>query len=115
MRLKDPRQKNETHLAFIRGLPGCVCLNPIETEAAHVRMSVAAVGKINPGVGAKAHDSWTVPLCGKHHREQHEGGEPKFWQSVGIDPLSLATELYANSGDHAACEQIIRAQQNERV
>jgi hypothetical protein len=112
---KSPPQKSKKHLDFIRGLSCCVCLNPIETEAAHVRMSVAMAGKLNPGVGAKPHDSWTVPLCGRHHREQHEGSEPKFWQSVGIDPLSLAKELHANSGDHLRCEQIIRAQQSERV
>lgn len=101
MRLKDPRQHDEAHLDFIRSLPCCICLNPIETQAAHLRFSDARVAKPNAGVGQKPHDRWTVPLCGREHTEQHEAGDERsWWASKGIDPIFLALALYSVSGDY---------------
>lgn len=107
---RDPRQHDEKHLAFIRQCPCLVCLDNTSTEASHIRFSDARVAKINPGVGQKPHDYWTVPLCGKHHREQHEMNEKTFWDGQMIDPLFVAMALYLNSGDAEAAEKIIRAQ-----
>lgn len=107
MRQRQPRQHNEQHLAFIRGLPCVVCKNNIETEAAHIKTAVPKVGKRDLGVGEKADDSWTVPLCGTHHRAQHVKGERIFWADCGIDPILTALALYRVSGDHAAGEQIV--------
>lgn len=109
MRQKNPRQKNEKHLGFIRELPCCVCLNPIETEAAHVRMSDAMAGKVNSGVGAKPHDFFTVPLCGRHHRMQHSGSERDFWNLVGINPFYLGLVLHSVSGDHDTATMVVVA------
>lgn len=103
------RRRDEKHLDFIRSLPCVICRNNIETEACHIRFSDARIGKLNPGVGARPHDFFTVPLCGKHHREQHQGSEPKFWQSHNIDPILLALMLYAISGDSEEAERIIYA------
>ncbi len=109
---RGPRRKNrvhdEKHLDFIRSLPCACCLNDIETEAAHLRVSSAAHGKVNPGVGCKPDDRWTIPLCGRHHREQHGGGELTFWNKHGIDPFKLSTDLWINTGDYAAGCRIIR-------
>lgn len=108
--MKHPRQHNDKHLDFIRQLPCLCCLNNICTEAAHVRFSDARAAKVNPGVGRKPDDKWTVPLCGDHHRKQHSMDEDEFWSHEGIDPIFVAMALYLNSGDTEAGEQIIRAQ-----
>lgn len=97
---RNPRQKNETHLAFIRTLPCLVCLDNVHTEAAHIRYSDARVAKPNAGVGAKPHDFYCVPLCNSHHALQHNvGDERTFWNGQGIDPIVTALALYAHSGD----------------
>lgn len=105
--MKDPRQHFERHLDFIRGLPCLVCRNPIETEAAHIRMSEPRAAKRNTGMGEKPHDRWTVPLCGRHHRDQHSMSEREFWITVGIDPVFSALALWTCTGDQAAGEQIV--------
>lgn len=109
MLLKQPRVKDESHLRFIRGLPCCCCHNDIETQAAHIRFSDAATGKVNAGVGAKPSDRFTLPLCGACHTAQHNmGDERAFWELAGFDPLILAAKLYEVSGDHALGCDIVR-------
>lgn len=98
--------RSAKHLDFIRGLPCLICHDNISTEAAHVRMTDSRVGKVNPG-HAKPHDYFTVPLCGRHHREQHSMGERDFWHRQGIDPVLLALMLYAVTGNQAEAERII--------
>jgi len=96
---KQPRQHNKVHLAFIRDLPCLICKDNISTEAAHIRYSDAAYDKANPG-SHKPDDKHTVPLCGDCHRDQHRMGERDYWNLLGIDPLLIARQLYAVSGDH---------------
>lgn len=99
--LRMPRHKIESHLAFVRTLPCICCGNDIETQAAHIRMSDARVVKVNAGVGAKADDYWTLPMCGRHHDEQHKAGnESKFWRRYGIDPILYALRLWSVTGNH---------------
>ena len=108
MRQKQPRERNDKHLRFIRGLPCVICRNDIQTQAAHLRFSDAASGKVNAGVGAKPSDCYTVPLCQDCHSSQHNmGDERAFWELAGFDPLALAAKLYAVSGNHElGCEII---------
>lgn len=106
---RNPRQKDNAHLAFIRQLPCCICLNNIETEAAHVRMPDARAAKDEAGIGQKPHDRWTVPLCGAHHRMQHAKGESKFWDLAMIDPIFLALALWSVTGNVEAGEKIVEA------
>lgn len=112
MNFRRPRVKNEKHLAFIRTLPCLVCGDNIHTEAAHIRMSAVDRGKRYTGKGEKPSDCWVVPLCSKHHREQHEGSEKKFWEERKIDAVSAAAFLYASSEDFEAGENIIGAHGN---
>ena len=108
MSQRDPRQKINAHLAFIRSLPCIVCRERTETEeAAHVRMRDPEIAKQGPGHSSKSHDFYTVPLCGQHHRDQHAMGEREFWDEAGIDPVKKALALYAHTGDHAAGCRII--------
>lgn len=94
---RDPRQHDRGHLAAIRKCPCVICGREPCGTAAHVRMT--APGKPNPGIGAKPHDRYTVPLCDKHHKVQHGMGEAKFWQGVRIDAIALAAALFARSPD----------------
>jgi hypothetical protein len=110
MKFRNPRQHHDGHLGFIRGLPCLVCLDNTATEAAHIRMTDLRAAKKNPGLGAKPHDWWTVPLCNRCHREQHEMSESEFWDTKMIDPIFVAMALWINTGDHESGEIIIRAQ-----
>jgi hypothetical protein len=106
MRLKRPREKDERHCDFIRSLRCVVCQDNTTVECAHIRFSDARVAKVNPG-SHRPHDRWTLPVCGKHHREQHTMEERAFWIRYGIDPIFVALALYSVSGDHEAGEQIV--------
>lgn len=103
---RNPRQKNNGHLDFIRGLPCCVCGDNTSTEAAHVRMPDPTIAKPLTGIAIKPDDKFTVPLCGRHHRAQHQTKERMFWDWWGTDPVKLALALYAVSGDHELGERI---------
>ena len=60
----------------------------------------------------KPSDRYTVSLCSDCHSLQHQFGEPTFWSTVRIDPLSVAFRLWTVSGDIKAGERIVfRARQ----
>lgn len=103
---RNPRQRNNSHLDFIRGLPCAVCGDNTSTEAAHVRYSDPSVAKPITGIATKPDDKFTVPLCGRCHREQHQGDERLWWAARRKDPVKLALALYAVSGDHELGERI---------
>jgi hypothetical protein len=93
LRQREPRQRDEKHLQYIRSLPCCIC-GGIDTEAAHIRVGSINHGKRSTGMGEKPSDTWCVPLCNKHHREQHDAGnELVWWEGYGIDPFMLAIKL----------------------
>lgn len=104
---KRPRVKNEKHLEFIRSLPCLCCGNDIETEAAHIRAGNEFYGKRPTGGSEKPSDCWTIPLCGRCHREQHKMNERGYWGERNIDPFLVALSLYASSGDFVTGESII--------
>jgi len=56
----------------------------------------------------KPPDNRVVPLCRKHHTEQHAVGEKTFWSKLDIDPLKLASDIY-RKGTIAASVIIKRA------
>ena len=103
-------EKRPAHLAFIRSLPCCACGAP-RSEAAHVRYSDAATGKVC-AVGQKPGDEWTVPLCAYCHRTgphaQHKNGEREWWAGRRIDPLALSALLFEATGDRERGEYISR-------
>lgn len=106
LRFKEPRIKSETHLSFVRGLPCLICHDNTSTEAAHVRFSCLESGKRQSGKQEKPDDKWALPLCGRHHRDQHAMNEKVFWLTVGIDPLKVCEMLWEVSGDHQQGERI---------
>lgn len=94
LRQREPRQRDNKHLDYIRSLPCCIC-GGIDTEAAHIRSASWAYGKPHTGMAEKPSDKWALPLCNRHHREQHSMNELLFWARHGIDPFMLAITLRA--------------------
>ncbi len=95
LRQKQPREKDAKYLDYIRSLPCCICGDDTTTEAAHIRTASLENGKPYTGMQEKASDKWALPLCGKHHREQHTMNEMDFWRCYGKDPFMLAMTLRA--------------------
>lgn len=110
LRQRQPRIKDEKHLAFVRQLSCLVCHNPIQTEAAHVRMADPRIGKPMTGIAQKPDDFFVVPLCGEHHRSQHKfGDEGAWWSIMGRDAVTVALHIYAVTGDHGRAEHIVHS------
>jgi hypothetical protein len=62
-------------------------------------------------MGERPSDRWVIPLCSRHHREQHERGDEKAWWGgelafVGI--CAIAERLFLTR-THEAREEIVRA------
>jgi hypothetical protein len=91
------RVRDKVYLAHVRRKPCTVGPDGCEgaVEAAHLRFSDFAAGRINPGKSRKSDDCWALPLCQKHHREQHATSERRWWEGKGIDPNAAAMELRA--------------------
>ena len=104
---RQPRERDNRHLAFIRRLPCAACLIAGPCDAAHLREGDITIGKRHTGKAEKPSDRWSTPLCRPCHERQHSGAELAFWHALGIDPFDLCQALYAVSGDITAGEQII--------
>jgi hypothetical protein len=107
--IKRPRIKDPDHLAFVRQLPCLVCGDDVSVEAAHVRYADLHAGKPFTGGQIKPDDKYAVPLCGKHHRDQHRCDERGWWAFLCIDPVKVALALYVNHGDHETAAMICKA------
>ncbi|MGR7993890.1 hypothetical protein [Xanthobacter sp. ZOL 2024] len=84
-------------------------------EAAHLRFSEDAFGKVGPGQ-AKPSDEWVLPLTHEEHMRQHDMGEREFWAELGIEPLKIAQQIYGISSALRASrepeEEIVRHMAN---
>ena len=82
-----------SHRQWIRGHVCAVandeCAGMI--ECAHVE------GSGTGGMGMKADDVFTIPLCHTHHALRHSMGWRTFDKAHGLDALGLARELAARS------------------
>jgi hypothetical protein len=88
---RQPRQRDEEYLNFIRSQPCCLCGDDTTVQAAHLRVGSINDGKPYTGMAEKSSDIWALPLCSEHHHEQHAAGnELAWWKSYGIDPFALA-------------------------
>ena len=94
---RQPRERDNGHLAFIRRLPCASCGAPGPSDAAHLRLADIARGKRYTGKAEKPSDRWVTPLCRPCHERQHSGSEAAFWSALNIDPIALCIRLYAES------------------
>lgn len=99
LRQRQPRERNDRFLAFLREQPCCVCGSRYRVEAAHLRMADPTRGKRETGKGEKPSDKFCVPLCASCHREapdaQHRMNEAAFWKLNEINPFVIAAYYYA--------------------
>jgi hypothetical protein len=49
-------------------------------------------------------------LCGRCHRQQHQGNELEFWLNQGVNPFVLAMSLHNATGDHEAAMEVLKEQ-----
>lgn len=106
------RQKDDKHCEFIRSLPCLCCMDNTMTECCHVRYPDAKAAKPLTGIGIRPDDCFTVPLCNRHHREQHDyGNERLWWVARHIEPIFVGLALYRVSGDYEAGTKIVEAWQ----
>jgi hypothetical protein len=90
--ISEPRRvRDKAHLKFVSKQPCLVCGRQ-PADAHHLRFAQ------HPALGRKVSDEFTVPLCRGHHREVHHcGDEAKWWQSSGVDPVTIASALWAKT------------------
>lgn len=106
-KVKKPRVKAAEHLKWIRTLP-CLVTGQRPVDAAHIRYADPDYGKGYTGKGEKPADKWVVPLCRYEHDMQHRMSEYDYWRIKGINPVQVASALWANSGDDEAGLLIIK-------
>ena len=83
--------RSKIHLRYVSE-HSCTICSRTDVQSAHIRYSGA-------GIGLKPCDSFVVPLCIEHHREQHGMNERMFWHLYQIDPIAKALSLCASSPD----------------
>ena len=87
---KIKRVEDKKYLASAINRRCCICGNPICCMH-HIRINT------NSGMGIKADDGLTIPLCGICHDLAHDN-EPAFYRKYsriwGDDVIKYAKELY---------------------
>lgn len=81
------------HLTLIRQLPCCVCGQSPPSDPHHLKI------KSERGVGLKATDRWTLPMCREHHNEIEKVGttearEEAWFLKHGISCFVLARAFW---------------------
>nr|WP_108478952.1 DUF968 domain-containing protein [Providencia alcalifaciens] len=77
---KLQRWENVKYLQWLKSQPCCVC-GATADDAHHI------IGYGQGGIGTKAHDLFTIPLCRVHHSELHK--DPKGWEQENGSQLVL--------------------------
>jgi hypothetical protein len=88
---KPVRGRDRDHLRFVAAQPCLIC-GRTPSDPHHLKFAEQRA------IGRKVSDRFTVPICRLHHRELHRrGNERAWWQSKGIEPLVIATRLWART------------------
>lgn len=80
-RPKRIRWVSPQFLVWVKNQP-CLCCGQPADDAHHL------IGWGQGGVGTKAHDIFTIPLCRKHHRQLHENPQA-FEHEYGTQPVLI--------------------------
>lgn len=76
-RLERAPVRDPKYLAWIRTFPCIVCFSMRHAEPCHTPGE--------KGTSQKDNDRRTVPMCARHHREQHQKGWRRFLQKYDLD------------------------------
>jgi hypothetical protein len=95
--LSEPKRlRDKAHLKFVVSQPCLVCGRQ-PSDPHHLRFAQPRA------LGMKVSDEFTVPLCRGHHRQLHQAGnELAWWQSLKIEPLSIAKGLWQQTHTNSA-------------
>jgi hypothetical protein len=94
---KPVRERDRDHLRFVAAQPCLVC-GRTPSDPHHIKFAEQRA------IGRRVSDRFTVPICRLHHRELHRrGNERAWWQKQAIDPLVVASSLWAKT--HAEINQ----------
>ena len=89
-------ERDRDHLRFVAAQPCLVC-GRTPSDPHHVKFAEQRA------MGRKVSDRYTVPICRLHHRELHrKGNERAWWKKQEIDPLPVATSLWARTHGFAS-------------
>jgi Rad52/22 family double-strand break repair protein len=82
------RLRDKAHLKFVASQPCLICGRQ-PSDPHHLRFAQPR------GIGLKVSDEFTVPLCRGHHRQLHQAGnEETWWESLNIDAIAIAKDLW---------------------
>ena len=88
LRAKTSRLRDKEHRKLVSQQPCLIC-GRAPSDPHHLRFAQPRA------LGRKVSDEFTVPVCRIHHREIHRcGNEAKWWREAGIEPLSVALDLW---------------------
>ena len=92
------RLRDKAHLKFVASQPCLICgRQPCDPH--HLRFAQPRA------LGLKVSDEFTVPLCRGHHQQLHQAGnEVTWWQTLKIDALPIARELWEQTHPKSAAE-----------
>ncbi len=103
---RSKRHRNKAHLLHVAQQPCLVCGRK-PSDPHHLRFMQPRA------LGLKASDEFTVPLCRMHHRQAHHAGdERKWWESAGIDPVTMARSLWEQTragSNHQLVQALVEA------
>jgi hypothetical protein len=93
--LSEPkRHRNKDHLKFVASL-GCLICGRKPAQAHHLTHAQPRA------MQRKTSDEFTVPLCAIHHDALHRrGNERQWWHERQIEPLVVASDLWAVTLGH---------------
>jgi ERF superfamily len=98
---KPVPERDREHLKLVASQPCLVC-GRTPSDAHHIKFAEPRA------MGRKVSDRFTVPVCRLHHRELHRrGNERAWWENQGIDPLPLATTLWARTHPVVPAEAVV--------
>ena len=107
---REKREGNSNrHLFLVKSLPCLICGVVGPSDPHHLRHDLAAKER---GVGQKATDRWTLPLCRNCHGDVHALGsrrEREWFEDHGYQALALADALWVNSGDLSRLHRVLLA------
>ena len=91
--------RSKKHLAFVRTLPCSITKDGEHCNLTPVVAHHLTIIKGARGMGQKAGDNYTLPLCHFHHMALHHLGEKKWWMSWGVCAKELALNIASQSPD----------------